>query len=396
MKVISAFLILSLLALPGAFSQPDTDEIEISIDGESFPLYTDSYALLIGVSSYSNGWPALPGVKEDLFKVRNALEKQGFAVMAIWDPDKDQMDDAITEFIKSFGQNPHHRLLVYYAGHGYTSRTSYGELIGYLVPVDAPRPHLGFGKFQARAVEIAQFDLYSKRIQSNHAIFIFDACFSGTLFTSKTLPKPLSKEMLEPVRQFITSGSADDQVPDKSIFCRQFIQAMSGDGGDYDQDGYITGTELGEFLQKSVINYSRDTQHPQYGKIRNPRLDKGEVIFITPTRPFYSSRPGEDQTEVTEKPIQIVPSTPFTSTPTISAPPPPKPNTDNSGELKMTTKLSGDLYINDIFYRTIIGNSTVMLFNVPTGKQTLELKGANPWKQVVEITKGGLTVLEIE
>jgi len=409
MKIISAFLILFLLALPGAFSQPDTDEIEITIDGESFPLYTDSYALLIGVSSYSNGWPALPGVKEDLFKIRNALEKQGFAVMAIWDPDKDQMDDAITEFIKSFGQNPHHRLLVYYAGHGYTSQTSYGELIGYLVPVDAPRPHLGFGKFQARAVEIAQFDLYSKRIQSNHAIFIFDACFSGSLFTSKILPKPLSKEILEPVRQFITSGSANEQVPDKSIFCRQFIQAMSGDGGDYDQDGYITGTELGEFLQKSVINYSRDTQHPQYGKIRNPRLDKGEVIFITPSRPFYSSGPGEDQTEATEKPIQIVPSTPFTpnTTPTstiasttspsstISAPPSPKPTTDNSGELKMMTKLSGDLYINDIFYRTIIGNSTVMLFNIPTGKQTLELKGANPWKQEVEIKRGEQTLLEI-
>ncbi len=289
MKIIFAFFFLSWLILPPVFSQKNTGEIAVSINGEKFLLYKDSYALLIGISNYSNGWPVLPGVKEDLYKVRNALEKNGFAVMAIWDPDKDQMDDAITEFIRNFGQQQDTRLLIYFAGHGHTAKSSYGESIGYLVPVDAPRPQLGYGKFQARAMEMAQFDLYSKRIQSSHALFLFDACFSGSLFTSKVLPKPLSKEMMEPVRQFITSGSADEQVPDKSIFCRQFIQALTSAEGDYDRDGYITGTELGEFLQKSVINYSRDTQHPQYGKIRNPRLDKGEIIFITTTTPYLAT-----------------------------------------------------------------------------------------------------------
>jgi len=37
-----------------------------------------------------------------------------------------------------------------------------------------------------------------------------------------------------------------------------------------------------------------------------------------------------------------------------------------------------------------------MLFNVPTGKQRLELKGASPWKKKIRITKGGLTIVWIK
>jgi hypothetical protein len=33
------------------------------------------------------------------------------------------------------------------------------------------------------------------------------------------------------------------------------------------------------YLDSAVVNYSRGSQHPQYGKIRDPRLDKGDFIF---------------------------------------------------------------------------------------------------------------------
>jgi len=383
MKVFLFSLVFILCFVPGVLPQGTYGEVTVKINGADYPLYQHSYALLIGVSGYNNGWPALPGVREDLYKIRASLEKQGFRAMAIWDPDKDQLDDAITDFIKNYGQDENNRLVIYFAGHGYTSKSSYGELIGYLVPVDAPRPHLGFGQFQARAVEIAQFDLYSKRIQSKHALFIFDACFSGSLFTGKTLPEPLSAKALEPVRQFITSGSADEQVPDKSIFCEQFIQAMDG-YGDYDRDGYITGTELGEYLQKSVINYSRGTQHPQFGKIQNPRLDKGEIIFIS-------------QQSIAGNP---------TDTPTISTTAPlhhgtPQDNQSRStvdfdGELKVITAFSGDLFIDEVFYRRIVANTIVMFTNISSGSHTIMLKGDNPWQKTTDISKDGVTVIEIK
>ena len=53
----------------------------------------------------------------------------------------------------------------------------------------------------------------------------------------------------EPVRQFITSGSADQEVPDNSIFRRAFVDALAG-SADFDKDGYLTGSELGTYIQK--------------------------------------------------------------------------------------------------------------------------------------------------
>jgi len=89
----------------------------------------------------------------------------------------------------------------------------------------------------------------------------------------------ISNKTANPVRQFISAGGADEPVPDRSIFKEQLIEGLKGEA-DLNGDGYITGTELGEFLQEKIVNYSRDGQHPQYGKIRDPKLDKGDFVFV--------------------------------------------------------------------------------------------------------------------
>ena len=81
-------------------------------------------------------------------------------------------------------------------------------------------------------------------------------------------------------------------MPDESIFRKQFVAALNGDG-DMNSDGYVTGTELGEFLYDTVANYSKGTQHPQYGKIRDPNLDKGDFVFkllASPPQPLVMDR----------------------------------------------------------------------------------------------------------
>jgi len=92
-------------------------------------------------------------------------------------------------------------------------------------------------------------------------------------------------------------------VPDESVFRRQFIAALQGDG-DTNQDGYVTGVELGEFLSNTVGNYSKGTQHPQYGKIRDPNLDKGDFVFPLANSPT-SIDPGEKVTKFTPKAPEI-------------------------------------------------------------------------------------------
>jgi TonB family protein len=280
-RVLTVIIVLPVVLSP----QPARSQergLNVSIraeDGKDIKLYDKSYALVIGVSDYTAGWPKLPGVKKDIEEVARALERQGFQVTKVENPDSAQLDKAFKTFIDEHGLNVENRLLFYFAGHGHTVKQSYGEEMGYIVPVDAPNPNRDPAGFMSKAMDMQQMELYARRIQSKHALFLFDSCFSGALFSlSRAVPDNIGYKTARPVRQFITSGSADEQVPDHSIFREQFIEAIEGEA-DSNHDGYVTGTELGEFLQDKVVNYSRNAQHPQYGKIRNPNLDKGDFVF---------------------------------------------------------------------------------------------------------------------
>jgi hypothetical protein len=48
--------------------------------------YTESHALVVGVSNYTGGWPPLPGVKKDVKAVTRTLEKYSFYVVVVTDP----------------------------------------------------------------------------------------------------------------------------------------------------------------------------------------------------------------------------------------------------------------------------------------------------------------------
>ncbi len=145
--------------------------------------------------------------------------------------------------------------------------------MGYVVPADAPSPSKDQAGFEDVALDMKTIETYANQIRSKHALFVFDCCFSGSVFyvTRAGVPPVISYKASMPVRQLITSGSETESVPDVSIFREQFVAALNGEGSDLNGDGYLTGEELGVFLEEKVINYSGDTQHPQYGKsaIRN-------------------------------------------------------------------------------------------------------------------------------
>ena len=273
------------LGLSGPVEAAKGRGINISVkaeNGAEVALYAESHALVIGISNYTNGWPKLRGVREDIPAVKTALEKQGFKVTVVMDPDRDSLDKAFRTFIARHGQKPDNRLLFYYAGHGHSLMLGYGGMMGYLVPNDAPDPNLDEGGFLASSMSMQSIEVYARNIQSKHALFMFDSCFSGSIFdATRAIPDVIQEKTGKPVRQFITSGSAEQEVPDRSIFRRQFIEALNGEG-DRNGDGYVTGAELGDFLETKVTNYSRRSQTPQYGKLRDPLLDKGDFVFVLP------------------------------------------------------------------------------------------------------------------
>jgi len=290
------FFYCCLFVCPGV--QEETQEYQIWVydnEGNEIDLYQDSYALVIGIDDYTGGWPKLPGVKEDIAEVEDILTKHGFKVTVVRNPDRREFVQAVESFISRCGREPGNRLLFYFAGHGHTVRLAYGGEMGYIVPKEAPNPNIDKEGFLDIAIDMRRFDSFARSIESKHVLFIFDSCFSGSIFAlSRAVPEVISYKTSRPVRQFITSGSADEVVPDESIFKSQFIEGVKGEA-DVNNDGYVTGTELGEFLQNKVVNYSAGNQHPQYGKIRDPLLDKGDFVFIIDT----------DKWEAQEKALQI-------------------------------------------------------------------------------------------
>jgi formylglycine-generating enzyme required for sulfatase activity len=276
------------LALCAALSTPATAQrnlvpaaVDLRVPGQpSQRLYAESHALVIGASNYRAGWSRLPGVSTDVAAVSRLLEQQGFQVTQVMDPTRDQLDAALRNFAAGPGQGPDNRLLVYFAGHGHTLTSNAGSKLGYIVPVDAPRPDRDPRGFRRLAYSMESVQVVARQIESRHALFLFDSCFSGTIFRSRSgVPDNISDKTSRPVRQFITAGDADQVVPDESIFRKQLEAALRDGDADLNRDGYITGTELGSFLEDTVTNYSHRTQTPRWGKINDPDLDKGDFVF---------------------------------------------------------------------------------------------------------------------
>ena len=113
---------------------------------------------------------------------------------------------------------------------------------------------------------------------------MFDSCFSGTIFNVRNelqLPEGIFDGVKYPVRQFITAGRAGETVPDQSYFKQAFLDLIQGSVSEPFRDGYITGEELGYYLKNKVPEYI-EGQHPQYGKIRDPKLNQGDFVFVLP------------------------------------------------------------------------------------------------------------------
>ena len=286
-RVVMLCFCLCLVAAGDLFSQTTCDMKTITVrtqQGEEIELYKDSYALVIGNGSYTEGWSQLSGALQDVDEVADALEEHGFSVTLKKDLTKLDFEKVFTDFVGNAGRDPYNRLLFYYAGHGYTQKRATGEDLGYLVMVDAPLPEEDTISFKLKTVDPALLITQTKLVQSRHVLFVFDSCFSSTILNLRAgvTPEHISNRVKQPVRQFITAGRANEQVPDYSVFKQEFLDLIQGKAEDPFPDGYITGAELGAHLATKVPEYNNGAQHPQHGKIMDPQLNKGNFVFVLP------------------------------------------------------------------------------------------------------------------
>jgi formylglycine-generating enzyme required for sulfatase activity len=276
MRLIRWLFLLALFATSSVYAEERGLVVVRDQAGKQVGLYRQSHALLVGISNYTAGWPDLESVPGELKQIERVLRAQGFTTEKVSDPDADQLWASFKSFIDRYGFDPNNRLLFYFAGHGYTRQ----ETKGYLVPADAPDPRQDERGFLRKSLDMAQIIAWTRRIEAKHALFLFDSCFSGTVFKQRALPdRPphITALTSAPVRQFITAGSAGETVPAESVFAPAFVDAIEHRLADLDQDGFVTGTELGVHLQAKVPKHANQT--PQFGKHPDYKLARGDFVF---------------------------------------------------------------------------------------------------------------------
>jgi len=165
---------------------------------EKYDLYAKSYALVIGIDEYDNGWPRLSNAVADAVAISGALEAKGFEV-------ENELNTVFKRFFILKGDDPSARLFIWFAGHGTTV-----DHEGYLIPRDAPPPTQG-AEFKYASVALRDFGTFMRQAVSKHVYAVFDSCFAGTVFSSQRAipPAAITRATTFPVRQFLTSGDAD-------------------------------------------------------------------------------------------------------------------------------------------------------------------------------------------
>ena len=82
---------------------------------------------------------------------------------------------------------------------------------------------------------------YTRGANALHILSAFDLCFAGTVFNiGRAKPPPaITRATTRPVRQFLTSGDAGQEVSDDGTFRKLFILATNGEiAADANRDGY--------------------------------------------------------------------------------------------------------------------------------------------------------------
>jgi len=241
-------------------------------------LSKDYHALVVGVSNYKI-WPRMPNAVEDAQEVALFLKRMGFKVTLVTDPTSKELKKALNLFALKTGRESDRALVFYYSGHGETQTLTDGTKLGWIIPRECPLLREDPQEFVNQAVSTKDMETYSLQIRSKHVLMLFDSSFSGALFALESpVLEVISEKSVSPVRQYIIAGKADEPIPDQSMFKLFLLKGLKGEA-DLICDGFITGSELGVYLTHRVVKQTRERQRPQYGKINNAALTRGNFIF---------------------------------------------------------------------------------------------------------------------
>ena len=253
-------------------------------------IYSDSWALIIGINKYENVDPLSYAV-DDAKKVKSILvEKYGFSednIRFLTDKEatKDNIMNGFQDILLNAGAKD--RIVVFYAGHGDTYPLPNGGDMGYLIPVDGEATK---EKIFLTSISMSTLEELASMSAAKHILYLVDACYGGLTLATRGLSKEQTPEYLrkmtkEKGRQVITAGGKDEKVMEKaewghSAFTKNLISGLENELADANDDGIISGEELGGFIRSGVAIDTKGQHTPQKGRIGS---DVGEFVFISKT-----------------------------------------------------------------------------------------------------------------
>jgi len=248
--------------------------------------FRESFALIIGIDRYpSPAWKDLHHAVQDAGSMVVYLKRQGFQVQVLYNEGatKEAILKAFRELaVRLSGED---RVLVFFAGHGHTEILGKKQW-GYIVPYD------GTGK-SATYISMEELRTESVRMREvRHQLFIMDTCFGGMLGDSRgteligaldpRTPYYIRELSRRRARLVLTAGGRDQRVADggpggHSLFTSALLRALEEGEADSLPDGYITFSELANYLVPAATN-----------RFQTPTVDRlaehegGEFLFRSP------------------------------------------------------------------------------------------------------------------
>ena len=228
------------------------------------------YALIIGINNYEDQMiNDLDAPLEDAQKIYEILTRSytfdARDVIFLKNPTRTKIIDALDNLEKTV--TPNDNLLIFYAGHGHWDENSHK---GYWLPSDAQH------NSSANWLRNSSLSGYIESIPSKHTLLIADACFSGSIFKTRSAFAKPSRAIQRlhdlPSRKAMTSGTLKE-VPDQSVFLKYLMKRLNEN-----QETYLPSEQLFFSLKPAVLNNSSNI--PQFGEVKNTGDEGGEFIFI--------------------------------------------------------------------------------------------------------------------
>jgi hypothetical protein len=237
--------------------------------------FANSYALVIGIDQYSAPWRKLDHARSDAEGVAQQLRRLGFDVRTLYDKQAGKRDILERGFADLATKvQAEDRVLVFFAGHGYTT-TDYNGDHGFIVPWAGTEDPASLISMEDLTAAAASLKL------ARHELFIMDSCYSGMLARETPMPPgntSIAQRAQGHARQIITAGTKGQEVVDEgtaqhSLFTGTLLDGLRG-RADLNGDGYVTVSELMDFLQ---VCASTLLQTPRLGYFSGQ--DGGDFFF---------------------------------------------------------------------------------------------------------------------